>query len=99
MAIETTYTNARAQLAELWDRAVEDRQTVLISRRGSERVALIAAEELTALLETAHLLRSPANAERLLRALDRARRGTESVSTVETLKDDLGIGSADEPAP
>jgi antitoxin YefM len=36
-------------------------------------VALVAADELSSLLETAHLLRSPANAERLLRALSRAR--------------------------
>lgn len=95
--IETSYTNARARFAELWDRAVDDRETVLIDRRGSERVALIAADELTALLETAHLLRSPANAERLLRALDRARRGSEPASTVKELRRDLGLETTDEP--
>jgi antitoxin YefM len=91
MAIQTTYTRARAHLAELWDRAVEDRETILIERRGSEAVVLIAADELASLFETAHLLRSPANAERLLRALERARQGTESPATVEALQRDLGL--------
>ena len=61
MSIETTYTAARANLAKLLDSATEDREIVLIRRRGGEDVALIAADELEGLLETAHLLRSPAN--------------------------------------
>ena len=73
MSIETTYTAARANLAKLLDATVEDREIVLIRRRGAEDVALIAADELESLLETAHLLRSPRNAERLLTALQRAR--------------------------
>src|SRR5690242_16149253 len=56
VAIQTTYTEARARLAELCDRAIDDRETVIISRRGSADVALIAADELSSLLETAHLL-------------------------------------------
>ena len=41
--------------------------------RGGDDLAVIAADELESLLETAHLLRSPKNAERLLTALFRAR--------------------------
>ncbi|GMA16190.1 type II toxin-antitoxin system prevent-host-death family antitoxin [Deinococcus metallilatus] len=70
--IERTYTQARAELASLMDRAVNDRETVIIERRGRESVALIAADELRSLQESAHLLRSPANARRLLSALQRA---------------------------
>jgi len=55
------------------DRAVQDREVVMVRRRKGGDVALVAADELAGLLETAHLLRSPANAERLLRALSRAR--------------------------
>lgn len=73
MVICTSYTQARAKLATLLDAVSNDREIVVIQRRGAEDVALIAADELAGLLETAHLLRSPANAERLLTALARAR--------------------------
>ena len=72
MTIEFTYTNARKNLASLLDRVTKDREVVIIQRRGSEDVAMIAADELTSLTETAYLLRSPQNAERLLSALGRA---------------------------
>lgn len=75
MAIQSTYSNARANLAALLDRVAADREIVIISRRGCEDVALVAASELSGLLETAHLLRSPKNAQRLLTALNRARSG------------------------
>jgi antitoxin YefM len=76
MPIETTYSKAREGLKGLMDRAVEDREVVLVRRRKGGDVALVAADELAGLLETAHLLRSPANAERLLTALTRAREQT-----------------------
>ena len=72
MAIDTTYTDARENLAKLLDRVTGDREVVFIRRRGRERVALVAADELEGLMETAHLLRSPRNATRLLTALRRA---------------------------
>jgi antitoxin YefM len=71
MTIETTYTQARANLARLLDRVIADREIIIIERRDKEAVALIAADELSSLLEVAHLLRSPANAQRLLTALAR----------------------------
>jgi antitoxin YefM len=73
MAIQTTYTNARANLAKLCNEVAENKEIVIINRRGSEDVALVAADELSSLIETAHLLRSPRNAQRLLAALNRAR--------------------------
>ena len=92
MAIETTYTQARAHLASLLDKVTDDREVIIIQRRGAEDVALIAADELASLLETAHLLRSPANAERLLAALTRARQGTGSTQSVAELRDKVGLG-------
>lgn len=70
---ETTCNHARAHLAALCDEAVSTREPIIIRRRDAEDVALIAASELRGLMETAHLLRSPRNAERLLAALARAR--------------------------
>ena len=92
MSIRTSYSESRARLASLCDRVTEDRETVIISRRGRPDVALISAAELTALEETAHLLRSPANAVRLLTALKRALEGNEQPETVEELRRNLGLG-------
>ena len=72
VAIETSYTDARANLARLLDRVTQDREIVVINRRGQEDVAMIAASELSSLVETAYLLRSPKNAQRLLEAMRRS---------------------------
>ncbi len=94
MAIRTTYTDARQRLAELWRRVEEDREPVIITRRGHQEVALVAADELASLQETAHLLRSPANARRLLRALDRALAGGGRRRSMEELQRELDLGPA-----
>ncbi len=91
MTIETTYSQAREQFKSLMDRAVDDREVVIVRRRSGDAVAMIAADELESLMETAHLLRSPHNAERLLSALTRARSGDVYPSSVAALKQDLGL--------
>lgn len=91
MSIVTTYTHARAHFAELCDAAAENREVVIIRRRNAEDVALIAADELSSLIETAHLLRSPKNAERLLTALARARGRSERPQGVEELRREFGL--------
>ena len=91
MIHETTYTRARASLAALMDQVTDTREPVLIRRRGREAVALIAAEELTGWLETAHLLRSPKNARRLLEAGERAARGEGETVDVQALRQRLGL--------
>lgn len=91
MAIETTYTHARENFARLCDEAAENREVVIIRRRNAEDVALIAASELSGLLETAHLLRSPNNAKRLLTALQRAHARTESPQALDELRRELGL--------
>ena len=63
MAIQTSYTNA--SFARLCSEATENRETIIIKRRGKKDVALVAADELSSLLETVHLVRSPKNALRL----------------------------------
>ena len=91
MAIQTTYSNARANLAALLDQATTHRRIVVISRRGGEDVALLAASELTSLLETAHLLRSPKNAERLLAALNRAQSKKLKTKSIEAFRREIGL--------
>lgn len=92
MAIHTTYTNARANLAKLLNDVADQNEVVIIQRRGGEDVALISAAELSGLLETAHLLRSPRNAERLLTALQEARTQAAEPQTVEDLRREMGLG-------
>jgi antitoxin YefM len=75
MSSETTYASLRANLANVLDRVADDREVVVIRRKGAKDVALVAAEELSSLMETAHLLRSPANARRLTAAARRAAKG------------------------
>jgi antitoxin YefM len=92
MARETSYTLARANLATLCDRVVENSEPVVIHRRGSQDVALISAAELAGLEETAHLLRSPKNAARLRRALQRAKKRGGAPETVKGVRRKLGLG-------
>ena len=91
MAEYISYSKARAELARLCNKVAEDREVVYITRRSKENVALIASEELSSLLETAHLLRSPKNAQRLLAALNRALSGTGSPRTLIDFKQDIGL--------
>lgn len=91
MTIETTYSQAREQFKALMDRAVDDREVVVVRRRTGGAVAMIAADELESLMETAHLLRSPKNAERLLAALARARAGEVPPMSVDALERQVGL--------
>jgi antitoxin YefM len=75
----------------LWDEVTNNQEIVIIKRRGTEDVALISASELSSLLETSHLLRSPKNVERLLHALKRARTKEGIPGTVEALKEEIGL--------
>jgi len=91
MAKKTTYTNARANFASLCDEVVKSREIVVIHRRGAADVALVCAEELESLTETAHLLRSPKNARRLLTALHRAKTRKLKPQTIDKLRRDVGL--------
>ena len=91
MPIQTTYTNARAQLAKLWDEVVNNQEVIIIKRRGTEDVALIAASELSSILETSHLLRSPKNARRLLQALARTKSIQVRPTSLQSLKKEVGL--------
>ena len=92
MTVQTTYTQARANLARLLDEVTHNREVVIIHRRGEEDVALVSADELASLMETAHLLRSPRNAERLLAALGRALKSeSEPLLTLDPLRHEVGL--------
>ena len=91
MITETSYSNLRENLASFLDQVVNDQDVVIVRRKGSRDVALIPADELSGLMETAHLLRSPANAKRLLTALARAKKQALKPSSLEALRRDVGL--------
>jgi antitoxin YefM len=89
MPTETTYTSLRENLASVLDQVVDRQETVIVRRRKAGDVALIPAQELAGLIETAHLLRSPRNAKRLLTALHRAERGAGKPERVSRLRQEI----------
>jgi len=91
MTIEVSYSQARQKLASLLDEVTQDKAVVIINRRGGEPAALIAADELASLTEAVHLLRSPANAARLLEALARSLKGGGQTMTVDELSAEVGL--------
>lgn len=91
MPVETTYTSLRERLASVLKQVADDREIVIVRRKSAKDVALIPAEELAGLLETAYLLRSPKNARRLLAALRRAEARTGKPSSVEKLRQEMKL--------
>ena len=70
-----SYTESRARYAEVLDSVVNDREEVVITRAGHEPVVIVSLADFESLRETAYLMRSPANARRLLDAMDRLESG------------------------
>ena len=94
MPVEITYTSLRERLASVLEQVANDREVVIVRRRGAKDVALVPAEELSGLMETAHLLRSPRNAQRLLAALRRATQEKGKPESVDKLRREIGLGAA-----
>jgi antitoxin YefM len=86
-----TPTEARNDLFNLLKDVVDNHKTVLISRRDGENVAVISESDLSSLVETAYLLRSPANAKPILKSLEWSKSGQGKSQTMEELKQELGI--------
>jgi antitoxin YefM len=70
-----SYTESRARYAEVLDAVVNDREEVVITRAGHEPAVIVSLDDYESLKETAYLLRSPANARRLLESIDQLEGG------------------------
>lgn len=70
-----SYTESRANYAEVLDSVVDDREEVIITRAGHEPVVIVSLDDYESLRETAYLMRSPTNARRLLDAMERLEAG------------------------
>ncbi len=71
-----SYTESRARYAEVLDAVVADSEEIVITRAGHEPVVIVSLAEYESLKETAHLMRSPQNARRILDAIERLEAGT-----------------------
>lgn len=70
-----SYSESRARYAEVLDSVVNDREEIVITRSGHEPVVIVALADFESIRETAYLMRSPANARRLLDAMERLESG------------------------
>ncbi|MEA5593294.1 type II toxin-antitoxin system Phd/YefM family antitoxin [Rivularia sp. UHCC 0363] len=87
----TSPTDARNNLFKLLDLVTQNNQVYIINRRDGENVAMIAESDLRSLVETVYLLRTPANASRLLDAIQESKTGKIKPQTIEELHIELGI--------
>ena len=101
MPVETTYTALRRKLASFLDQVTDDREVLIVRRRGARDVAILPADDLSSLMETAYLLRSPKNAKRLLEALAESvehdkqpAQAQSAADSLEELRRSVGMESA-----
>lgn len=70
-----SYSESRAHYKETLDAVTNDREEVIITRRGKEDVVMVSRDDYESLRETAYLLRSPANARRILSSIEELEAG------------------------
>lgn len=78
-----SYTAARENLASTMDRVCTDHTPVIITRNRDQSVVMLSLEDFESLEETAYLMRSPANAKRLLEAIHALETGKGVVRDID----------------
>jgi len=79
------FTEARNNLKSVLDKVVDDAHVTIIARRAAPNAVVMSLDTYNSIMETAYLLKSPANAQRLARSIEQHRAG-EAVE--QTLIDD-----------
>ena len=74
-----SYTESRARYGEVLDSVIDDREEIVITRAGHEPVVIVSLADFESLRESVYLMRSPANARRLLDAMGRLESGDGQV--------------------
>jgi antitoxin YefM len=70
-----SYSELRNNLAACMEKVCDDRAPLVVTRQNARSVVLTSEEDYDGLMKTVHLLKSPANAARLLRSIKDADRG------------------------
>ena len=89
--MEATYFETKENFDSYWDKVIDQREPLYVRRQGFEDVALIPAYELESLNETAYLLRSPRNTQRLLEALQASFEDQGKIQSLKDLKREVGL--------
>lgn len=69
------FSEARNHLKSVFDQTVADADYTIISRRDSSDAVLMSLDTFNSLMETVHLLKSPANAAHLVQSIEQFRAG------------------------
>jgi antitoxin YefM len=86
-----SYSKLRANLKSALDRAVDDHEVIVVERANGGDAVLLSRDDYNSLAETAYLLRSPANAKRLLAAAARTKKSQKSFKSIDALKNASGL--------
>jgi antitoxin YefM len=86
-----SYSKLRANLKSALDRAVDDHEVIVVERANGGDAVLLSRDDYNSLAETAYLLRSPANAKRLLTAAARNKKSRKSFKSIDALKNASGL--------
>ena len=70
-----SYSAVRKDLAKTMEKVCNDHSPVIITRQNARAVVMMSLEDFNAIEETAYLLRSPANAEKLRQSIKQAEEG------------------------
>ncbi len=89
VCLKIDYNQAKTNLDDVCNQVILSREAVIIERKGTENVALIAAQELESMKETLYLLSSPENAARLFAALEELESGNLKTQTLDELIEEL----------
>lgn len=73
-----TFSEARNNLKSVLDTVVNDASVTIITRRDAAHAVVMSLDYYNSLMETVHLLRSPANAEHLAKSIEQYRSGKVS---------------------
>jgi antitoxin YefM len=93
---QISQVDAQANFEQLCGQVIASGEAIVIQRSQPGNVVLIAEKDLTSLLETLYLFRSPANASRLLQAMKQAKAGTTPPQSIEDLAQKLGLDLQDD---
>jgi antitoxin YefM len=93
MPIHISYTEARANFAELMDRVVDDAEVAVITRHGQPTVAMIDAVLLERMQTSLHILSSPENVKRINEGIAEGKLGKNKAQSLEDIRAEFGLDS------
>lgn len=91
MKTTITYSALRANLKAFCDQVCDEHEPLVIERQNGDNLVLLSADDYASMQETFYLLRSPANAERLISSAETPRSKMREFDTIEDLKHALGV--------